>query len=91
MDKEGIFREIALLLKREGAEKIAVFGSAIRKREPRDIDVIVKFSKRKSLLELVRIERELSEAVKKKVDLLTEESISCYILEKVREEMEVIG
>jgi hypothetical protein len=39
----------------------------------------VEFSERKSLPELVRIERELSEALGIKVDLLTEKSISPYL------------
>ncbi len=55
-----------------------------------DIDVIVEFSETKSLLELVRIERELSEALGMKVDLLTEKSISPYLIDQVKKEMEVV-
>jgi hypothetical protein len=50
----------------------------------------VEFSERKSLLELVRIERELSEVLGIKVDLLTEKSISPYLIDTIREQMEVI-
>ena len=55
-----------------------------------DIDIIVEFSERKSLLEFVRIERELSEVLGIKVDLLTEKAISPYLIDPIREEMEVI-
>ena len=55
-----------------------------------DIDILVEFSERKSLLDLVRIERELSEALSIKVDLLTEKSISPYLIDRIKSEMEVI-
>ncbi len=93
MNREEIFEKIARLLKNQGARKIAVFGSYVRGEEKSgsDIDVIVEFSDRKSLLELVRIERELSETLGIKVDLLTEKSISPYLIDIIREEMEVIS
>ncbi|MDI6860260.1 MAG: nucleotidyltransferase family protein [Methanocellales archaeon] len=92
MNREEIFEKIAQLLKNEGARKIAVFGSYIRgeERPESDIDILVEFSGRKSLLELVRIERELSEVLGIKVDLLTEKSISPYLIDTIRKEMEVI-
>jgi len=92
MGKKELFEEIIRLLKNKGAKKIAVFGSYVRgEEEPEsDIDIIVEFSDRKSLLELVGIERELSEGLGIKVDLLTEKSISPYLIESIRKEMEVI-
>jgi len=92
MKKREIFQKIARFLKNQGAKKIAVFGSYARGEEkPRsDIDILVEFSERKSLLELVKIERELSEALGIKVDLLTEKSISPYLIDRIKSEMEVI-
>ncbi|MBI4619778.1 MAG: nucleotidyltransferase family protein [Desulfobacterales bacterium] len=92
INREKIFKKIARLLKNQGARKIAVFGSYVRGEEKpgSDIDIIVEFSERKSLLELVRIERELSEFLGIKVDLLTEKSISPYLIDTIRKEMEVI-
>lgn len=55
-----------------------------------DIDIVVEFSDRKSLLEIVRIEREISEALGIKVDLLTEKSISPYLIDRIKKECEVI-
>jgi predicted nucleotidyltransferase len=93
MNKEEIFERIVQVLKNQGARKIAVFGSYIRGEEKpeSDIDIIVEFSERKSLLQLVRIERELSEVLGIKVDLLTEKSISPYLIDAIRKEMEVIS
>lgn len=90
--REEIFEKIARALKDQGARKVAVFGSYVRKEEKpgSDIDVLVRFSPRKSLLELVRIERQLSEALGIKVDLLTEKSISPYLIDAVKQQMEII-
>ena len=92
MNREEILEKIVQVLKDQGARKIAIFGSYARREESpgSDIDVIVEFSGRKSLLELVRIERELAEALGIKVDLLTEKSISPYLVDIIRKEMEVI-
>ena len=92
MNREEIFEKIAQVLKNRGARKIAVFGSYAREEEKpeSDIDIVVEFLGRKSLLELVRIERELSEILGIKVDLLTEKSISPYLIDTIRKEMEII-
>ncbi|MBC8314568.1 MAG: nucleotidyltransferase family protein [Bacteroidales bacterium] len=58
-------------------EKIGIFGSYARgeQRDFSDIDLLVKFKSTISLFQLVRIERELSEQLGIKVDLVTEPSI----------------
>jgi predicted nucleotidyltransferase len=90
--REEIFEKTVQALKDQGAKKIAVFGSYVRREEKpgSDIDVLVHFSKRKSLLDLVRIERQLSETLGIKVDLLTEKSISPYLIGTIKQQMEVI-
>ncbi|HHT9114999.1 MAG: nucleotidyltransferase family protein [Planctomycetes bacterium] len=92
LNKGEIFEKICHVLKKKGAKKIAVFGSYARDEEKpgSDIDIIVEFSERKSLLELVRIERELSEILGIRVDLLTEKSISPYLIDSIKKEMESI-
>lgn len=92
-NKNRILDQVAQALRERGATKVAVFGSYARgeERPGSDVDVIVEFSERKSLLDLVRIERELREALGTKVDLLTEKSISPYLIDSVRAEMEVIS
>ena len=92
MNRAIILEKIAQALKERGATKVAIFGSYARREErpESDIDVIVEFSERKSLLEMVKIERELSETLGIKVDLLTEKSISPYLIDIVKQQMEVI-
>lgn len=71
---------------------IGIFGSMARgeAKKKSDIDLIVRFSKRKGLLAMVRLERELSEALSRKVDLLTEASISPYMRDRVMKELKVV-
>ncbi len=54
-------------------EMIGLFGSYSRNENTKesDIDILVKFKETLSLLQLIRIENELSEKLGIKVDLLT--------------------
>lgn len=60
------------------AQRIAVFGSYARNEETEksDLDLLVAFSEVPSLLELIRMEQELSELLGIKVDLVTERSLN---------------
>jgi len=71
---------------------LGVFGSFAREESTAgsDVDLLARFSKRKGLLDLVRVEREFSEALGKPVDLLTEASISPYLRERIKNEVKVI-
>ncbi|MBN1974608.1 MAG: nucleotidyltransferase family protein [Sedimentisphaerales bacterium] len=92
LNKKEIFEKITNELNKQGASKIAVFGSYARgeAKPDSDIDILVDFSHRKSLLEFVKIERELSEALGIKVDLLTEKAISPYLIDDIKRQMKVI-
>ncbi|MCD6255030.1 MAG: nucleotidyltransferase family protein [Deltaproteobacteria bacterium] len=83
---DEITKKLIHILKKHGAKKIAIFGSYARgkQKETSDLDVIVEFKKRKSLLELVGIEQELEDHLGIKVDLLTEASISPYLIERIK-------
>jgi len=72
--------------------KVGVFGSMARgeANEQSDIDLIVEFSKRKSLLALVGLERKLSVAIGRKVDLLTEAALSPYLHDRIMQDLQVI-
>jgi len=91
--QKELFEKISSFLEKEGATKIAVFGSYARgdEKPENDIDILVEFSKTKSLLTLVRIEREVSDCIGVKVDLLTEASISQYLIDGIKKEAKVIS
>jgi predicted nucleotidyltransferase len=92
MNREKLFKKIVSILERYGAKKIAIFGSYVRgeAKPESDIDILVDFSERKCLLDLVGIEQELSDALCVKVDLLTKKSISPYLIDRIKSEMDVI-
>jgi predicted nucleotidyltransferase len=71
---------------------IGLFGSTVRGKatEQSDIDLLVWFARRKSLLALVRLEQELSAALDRKVDLLTEAALSPYLRERILRELQVV-
>lgn len=92
MDRKDIVEKIIQFLSKEGAKKISIFGSFARGEEKpeSDIDIIVEFSEPKGILEIVGLEQELSELIGRKVDLLTEKSVSPYIIDKIKNELVVI-
>jgi len=74
------------------AKRIILFGSYARGdyTEQSDIDLIVEFRDRKTLLDLVRIEREISERIGKKVQILTPNSINKRLRDRILSEAVVI-
>lgn len=66
------------LCRQSDVVRIGVFGSFARGEadEHSDIDLVVEFAKRVSLLKVVALERQLSDLMGRKVDLLTEAAIS---------------
>jgi predicted nucleotidyltransferase len=68
-------------------EMIALFGSYARNEQTNnsDIDILVKFRNTYSLLQLIRIENELSQRLGTKVDLLTTAALKN---EKIRQNIE---
>ena len=85
-------KDLVNILKKHGAKRIEIFGSFARGEatQESDIDVIVEFKKRKSLLELVGIEQEIEDKLGRKVDLLTEKSISPYLIGRIKKESKVV-
>ena len=71
-----------------GVETLSLFGSHLHgdPHPQSDIDLLVTFSKPVSLLQLVALERQLSEALGAKVDLVTEKAISPYLRKQILSE-----
>ena len=84
--------KLIALCRQNGVIKIGVFGSMARGEptEQSDVDLLVYFSQRKSLLDMVALERQVSVALGRKVDLLTEAALSPYLRDTIKNEMVVI-
>jgi len=84
-------RVIALCSKYHVAT-LSLFGSMARNEatEASDIDLLVSFSRPISLLQMVTLERQLSDALGRKVDLLTETSLSPYLRDHILKERQLV-
>jgi uncharacterized protein len=88
-----IDREVlAELCDRHDITRLRLFGSLARGEgnEASDVDLLVDFAQRKSLLDFVRIEREFSEHLGREVDLLTERALSPYLRDRILREAQVV-
>jgi predicted nucleotidyltransferase len=85
-------RELVEICKANGATLVGLFGSMARGEatENSDIDLLVRLAKPKSLLSMVALERQLSDAAGRKVDLLTEGALSPYLRERILGELQVL-
>ena len=73
--------------------RAGIFGSYARgeQKKSSDVDILIKYRGNQSLLDLVRLERELKEKLRKKVDLLTYGSLSPYLKERIlKEEVRIL-
>jgi predicted nucleotidyltransferase len=83
---EQVKKRILPLLKEAGVLRSSLFGSFIRgeQTEQSDIDILIEFPKGKSLLDLVDLEMKLEQALGRKVDLLTYNSLSPYLKDSIQ-------
>lgn len=74
---ESIKIDLIPLLRSNNASQSFVFGSYARNdaHEGSDLDLLLSFHTRKSLLDLVALQLELEEKLGMKVDIVTEESL----------------
>lgn len=93
-NKQTVKERLKKICKKNDVILLALFGSFVRgeQKKKSDIDILIKFdtSKEKSLLDLIHTENELKELFGKKVDLLTQESISPYLRNEIISSMKVI-
>jgi len=92
MEIEDIKYKIIPILKRYDVKRAALFGSFVRgeQREDSDIDILVEFKDGKSLLDLAGLKIELEEALGRKVDVLTYNSLHPLLRDKILQEQKVI-
>ena len=92
INNENLYNKVISILRSHGIKKILVFGSYARgEATPKsDLDLIVEFPKGTSLLDHIRIENELIEKLKIKVDLISKNGISPYLKDDIMKEAIVI-
>lgn len=85
-------RALQEICRRNHVSKLSVFGSFARgeDRPDSDIDFLVEFSEPKGLFDLVELEDQLSNQLGRKVDLLTEHSVSPYIRDSIKRDLKVL-
>jgi predicted nucleotidyltransferase len=79
-------REKALeILQKNGIKHAAFFGSIVRGEmtNESDIDILVEFEGRKSLLDLAGLKLDLEDALERRVDLLTYRSLHPMLKDRI--------
>lgn len=89
---EEVKQRVIPVLKRHDVVHAAIFGSFARGEpgEDSDLDILVEFGSDKSLLDLVALQLELEEALRREVDVLTYRAIHPRIKERVLKEQVTI-
>ncbi len=85
---KAIAKKIIPILKKNDVAKAGIFGSYARgeAKKSSDVDILIKYKKRKSLFDFVHLKFELEEELKKKVDLLTYNSVHPLLRENILQE-----
>lgn len=84
-DLEELKDEIAHILTRHDVHRAALFGSFAtgEANQDSDVDILVDFRGEKSLLDLVALKLEMEEALQRKVDVLTYDSLAPLVRDRV--------
>ena len=80
------------ICRRNDVTMVGLVGSAARGEatDGSDIDLIVRFAKPKSLIGLIMLEQQLTAALGREVDLLTEAALSPYLRERILHDLRVV-
>jgi len=82
---EPLREKIIDILRRNGVKRASFFGSIVRGEmtEESDVDLLVEFEGRRSLLDLAHLKNELEDAADRRVDLLTYKSLHPLLKERI--------
>jgi predicted nucleotidyltransferase len=89
---EEIKKTLIEVLRKHEVKKAALFGSIVRGEitEESDIDLLIEFKGRKSLLDLAGLKLDLQELLRRRVDVLTYKSLHPLLKERILSEQGVI-
>lgn len=93
MDQSEEIKNIIIdVLRKFGVKKASLFGSVVRGEatERSDVDLLIEFKGRKTLLDLVRLKMRLEELLGRDVDVLTYNSINPLLKKKILDEQKMI-
>ncbi len=78
--------EILAIAAKHGASNVRIFGSVARGEDTTtsDVDILVDMHGDRSLLDLVALKQDIEELLGRRADVLTEESISRYLRDRIR-------
>jgi predicted nucleotidyltransferase len=85
-DSLGRARQVILAESREhGAKNVRVFGSFARgtQRKTSDIDLLVAMEDGRTLLDLIALERSLTKRLGRRIDVVTERSLSPHLRDRI--------
>jgi predicted nucleotidyltransferase len=80
--------DIARIATSHGARRVRVFGSIARNEAhpTSDVDLLVDLEPGRTLLDLVAIKQDIEDLLNRKVDVVTEASVSPYIRDAILRE-----
>jgi len=85
-DQMHVVREkIIDILRRNDVKKASFFGSIVRGEltEGSDVDILVEFEGKKSLLDLAHLKNELEDTINRRVDILTYKSLHPRLKDRI--------
>ena len=82
---QPVSERIIDILRKNGVKRASFFGSIVRgdMTEDSDVDLLVEFEGRRSLLDLAHLKNELEDAVNRRVDLLTYKSLHPLLKDRI--------
>jgi uncharacterized protein len=89
---QPVREKIIDILRKNGVRRASFFGSIVRGEmtEDSDVDLLVEFEGRRSLLDLAHLKNELEDAVDRRFDLLTYKSLHPLLRERILAEQVTI-
>ncbi len=82
---QPIREKVIDILRKNGVKRASFFGSIVRGEmtDESDVDLLVEFEGKKSLLDLAHLKNELEDAVSRRVDILTYKSLHPRLKDRI--------